>query len=305
MKFKNIDIVPDIHGDFDRLKDTLKALGYREAKGWAHDEGRELVFLGDLIGRGSQNIACLALVEGLLNKGIAKAIMGNHELNAILYHMPDGSGGYLRPHGAKETQQHQTFLNEAPLGSDVAAMALDFMCDMPLFIDAGGIRLVHAFWEDAQIASLRANTVYGYLPLARLTEVAEESTSFGRAVKDVTGGPQVDISQIDSVCHFHDGAGYRRTKMRYRWWPGSGRRWEDIGISLSSPFLLPKGDVPVELSENYYPIDAPLVVFGHYQEGGDPRQQSGNAICLDFPNVPCAYRFDGESRFEPEKLIII
>lgn len=305
MTLQNIDIIPDIHGDLPRLKDTLKALGYRESGCWSHDQNRQIVFLGDLIDRGSQNIACLQLVSRLVDEGLARAIMGNHELNAILYHTSDGRGGYLRPHGLKETHQHQTFLDEAPLGSEEAEWALGFMRSMPLFIEFEGLRLTHAFWGHDQIQLLKKTTIAARLPIARLREVAEESTPFGCAVKDVTGGPQVDIAEIDPRCHFHDGAGHRRTKMRYRWWPGGGTTWDDVGISLHKPYRLPEGPIPSDLARNYYPAGDPLVAFGHYQRHGDPRSQSENAICLDFPKTPCAYRFSGERRYEASRMILV
>jgi hypothetical protein len=305
MTFRRIDIIPDIHGDLDRLKDTLRALGYVETSGWAPPDDRMAVFLGDLIDRGLQNLACLKIVSDMIDAGHARAIMGNHELNALLYHTPDGQGGYLRAHGDKENLQHRTFLDEAPVGSFEARLALDFMLKMPMFLEGHGIRLVHAFWGDARTVLIRETAPDAILSPSRFVEVAEENTEFGRAVKDITGGPQVDISEYGSACHFHDGSGFRRTKMRYRWWRADGLSWEDIGISLHEPYHLPDGNVPETLARNTYPGDAPLVVFGHYQRDGDPRDQSGNAICLDFPASPCAYRFNGEREFREENLLII
>ena len=47
------DIIPDIHGQADKLEGLLKLLGYREVKEvWRHsDSERSAIFLGDFIDR--------------------------------------------------------------------------------------------------------------------------------------------------------------------------------------------------------------------------------------------------------------
>jgi predicted MPP superfamily phosphohydrolase len=81
------DIIPDIHADIDRLTQTLSTLGYVEGRGtWGHPEGRIAAFLGDFIDMGRANRSVLNLVRAMRDQGHAVAIMGNHELNALLYH---------------------------------------------------------------------------------------------------------------------------------------------------------------------------------------------------------------------------
>ena len=129
MKQRN-DIIPDIHVDIDRLMQTLSVLGYvAGAEAWAHPEGRIAAFLGDFIDRGGTNRSVLTLVRAMHDQGHGIAIVGNHELNAQLYHRPglnaDGTDdGYMRAHSPKNTAQHQTFLDEFPVEqSDVAGVA--------------------------------------------------------------------------------------------------------------------------------------------------------------------------------------
>ena len=45
-----LDIVGDVHGELDALKQLLKVMGYSDAG--EHPEGRKLVFVGDLTDRG-------------------------------------------------------------------------------------------------------------------------------------------------------------------------------------------------------------------------------------------------------------
>ncbi|MBC7736708.1 MAG: metallophosphoesterase [Candidatus Saccharibacteria bacterium] len=106
------DIIPDIHADIARLTQTLTRLGYLAGpKAWAHPEGRVAAFLGDFIDMGRANRSVLNVVRAMRHHGHAVAIMGNHELNALLYHRPglnvDGTeDGYMRAHSVKNRTQH-------------------------------------------------------------------------------------------------------------------------------------------------------------------------------------------------------
>lgn len=83
-----VDIIPDIHGQIAKLRGALDALGWRRSPaGWIHpDPERTIVFLGDFIDRGPENRAVIHLVRDLIDNGKARAIMGNHELNALHFH---------------------------------------------------------------------------------------------------------------------------------------------------------------------------------------------------------------------------
>ena len=96
------DIIPDIHADIDRLTQTLSTLGYAPgSEAWAHPEGRIAAFLGDFIDMGRANRPVLTLVRAMRDQGHAVAIMGNHVLNALLYHRrgmnADGTLRLYRP----------------------------------------------------------------------------------------------------------------------------------------------------------------------------------------------------------------
>ena len=113
------DIIPDIHGQAEKLRLALKNLGWRRnGTTWVHPEpDRQIVFLGDFIDRGPENGAVIRIVRELMDAGRAQAIMGNHELNAIHFHMEDpDTGTPLRPHSQDNLEQHESFLREFPLG---------------------------------------------------------------------------------------------------------------------------------------------------------------------------------------------
>src|ERR1035437_10235977 len=80
------DIIGDIHGQAQKLKALLCTLGYRRSMGeFRHPEGRQAIFLGDLIDRGPDQIETLNIVRGMTDAASALCVMGNHEFNAIGY----------------------------------------------------------------------------------------------------------------------------------------------------------------------------------------------------------------------------
>ena len=77
------DIIGDIHGHSERLEALLSRLGYRRFRGaWRHPS-RVVIFVGDFIDRGPAQLATLRLVREMIEHGSARAVMGNHEFNAI------------------------------------------------------------------------------------------------------------------------------------------------------------------------------------------------------------------------------
>ncbi len=120
-----ITVIPDIHADPQRLEATLAA-----------KEG-PLAFLGDFIdggGQGACDRAVLTQVRGLIDTG-AVVVMGNHELNAILFHRG------LRVDNDKNRNQHRSFLEAFGFATPEALAWTDWFLTLPLWLDLGGLRL--------------------------------------------------------------------------------------------------------------------------------------------------------------------
>ena len=86
------DIVGDIHGHADKLERLLRRLGYEERDGIYRHASRQLIFVGDFIDRGAEIRRTLQLVRAMVDAGTARAVMGNHEFNALLYHTKGPEG---------------------------------------------------------------------------------------------------------------------------------------------------------------------------------------------------------------------
>lgn len=79
------DIIGDVHGLYDETIKLITKLGYKaDNQGvYRHSEGRNLLFLGDFVDRGTQSVDLLRFFLKQHNNTNDKFILGNHE-NKIL-----------------------------------------------------------------------------------------------------------------------------------------------------------------------------------------------------------------------------
>jgi polynucleotide kinase-phosphatase len=83
------DIIGDIHGCASELRTLLTTLGWElhydgdEVVGATHPEGRQAVFVGDLVDRGPDTPGVLRLVMGMVEAGTALCVSGNHEVKLV------------------------------------------------------------------------------------------------------------------------------------------------------------------------------------------------------------------------------
>jgi protein phosphatase len=84
------DIIGDVHACGDELEALLTILGYdvverREGAGldagpvYRHPDGRQAVFVGDLVDRGPRVLDTLRIVRNMVDAGSGWCVMGNHE----------------------------------------------------------------------------------------------------------------------------------------------------------------------------------------------------------------------------------
>lgn len=81
------DIIGDVHGCYDELRELLDRFGYQDADrgGVVHPEGRTLVFVGDLADRGPANMAVWKLVLAGIEAGNVILTPGNHDRKFARY----------------------------------------------------------------------------------------------------------------------------------------------------------------------------------------------------------------------------
>ena len=136
-----IDVVGDVHGEMDALRNLLRHLGY--SVHGEHSQGRRLVFLGDLCDRGPDSPAVVSFVRQLMERGLAQCLLGNHELN-VLRDAPKNGNGWFFEHNHDQAQGR--FLECAPAREDEREAMQSFFATLPLTLQRDDLRLVHAAW---------------------------------------------------------------------------------------------------------------------------------------------------------------
>ncbi|MFC3205635.1 metallophosphoesterase [Aquamicrobium soli] len=294
-----ITIIPDIHADLNRLGISLRLAELR---------GARPAYLGDFIDAGkvltgdAADREVLQRVRKQIDADTATAVLGNHELNAILYHRKGSGGTPLRAHSAPNAKQHRSFVNAFGAGTDDARYWTDWFLEaLPLWHEGDGFRLVHACWSDPEIELVRARRPDGRLRPEDLPEVANKTTDFAKAVERLVSGAEVGLP---NGFHFMDGAGNMRNHVRLRWW-GDGRSWREMALSVPADATLPDGEISQGIAPAAYPNAAPPVFVGHYKMAGEPKLEHPRVASLDYPLSPCVYHWGGEPVLSTDNLNLL
>ena len=143
------DVVGDVHGCYDELRDLLDRLGYRVTEAGdgrvsvGSDRGRCLVLLGDLVDRGPKVVPTLRLAMGLARGGCGHVVGGNHDdrLRRHLLGRP-----VAMTHGLAESVEQLD--DEPPAFRETT---LRFLERLPhhLLLDGGALLVAHAGLPEA------------------------------------------------------------------------------------------------------------------------------------------------------------
>jgi len=302
MKNTPYDIIGDIHGHADELHALLAALGYRKKDGvYRHSEGRTVVFLGDFIDRGPKIRQVLETARAMTEAGTAHAIMGNHEINALRYHAKGKNGEPLRPHTEKNMHQHAATLKQLP-GGDMTEW-LEWFAGLPLWLDLGGIRAVHACWDDDAMEKLRN---VGRMEGSVLEAYSRKDYPEYDIISQILNGPE-GILPDGALNETADGT--MRSEFRVKWWAKlEGLTSRDAIFPADSRIRpVPPKELP---STHPHPADAPPTFFGHYAlKDPLPSPILPNLACLDYGTGKggflCAYRWDGEREIDRQKFCAV
>lgn len=145
-----IDVVGDVHGEIDALRDLLTHLGYTHG-GREHPAHRRLVFVGDLCDRGPDSPAVVQLVSELVTAGVAQCIVGNHELNVLRGDHKHGNAWITQPDHEENAREYSCAVASPPQRTTFAS----FFRTLPLVLERADLRVVHAAWNDEAVAIMR------------------------------------------------------------------------------------------------------------------------------------------------------
>lgn len=259
-----VDIVGDVHGEIEPLLSLLGHLGYDTAGN--HPDKRRLIFLGDLIDRGPDSPGVVALVRGMVERGRAQCVMGNHELNLLLGIR--GCTFKIKPHNG-------WYFQARALPHETRGAIRDFFESLPLALERPDLRAVHACWQDDAVDRVRNVNNAADLFLAREREIDQALDAAG--VTDTAD--RVLAHQNGSPVKVLTSGPERRAEVP--WVPDDGKpRWVER----------------VRWFEEY--AEDAFTAFGHYSRVPAPREGdplhlfegydlyhasgNGNTMCLDY-----------------------
>ena len=302
------DLIGDIHGYATELKALLTKMDYQEIDGvWQHPE-RTVIFLGDFVDRGPEQVETVQIAKAMVEKSNALAVMGNHEFNAVCWATPDPQNPdeYLRPRTDKNRNQHQAFLDQVGEGSDLHESMIFWFKTLPVYLDLPELRVVHACWHPKYLKTVGQFTDHQnrLLPHAWETSSRKGSDAFD-SIETLLKGLEIPLPKGH---YFLDKEKNKRTDVRAKWWQTEQLTYRDLAMVPSSEIeKIPRVPVEAHILPGYDGVKP--VFVGHYWLKGEPGPLTDHIACLDYSVAGgsggklCAYRFDGCQKINSEKFI--
>jgi len=299
------DIIGDVHGQADMLRDLLKKMGYSMVNNrYAHPE-RKAIFVGDFINRGPKTRETIHLVRAMVESGSAMAILGNHEINALFFSLLDKKGVHLSKRWSRLRLDLNSALNEFDGHAEEWKSHVKWMRTLPMFLEPGSIRVVHACWQDENILILKENMTEAKIKKSFLKRVGKNNSALAKAFWETCKGLDFQLPK-DLLIYDHTGQPHR--SFRSKWWiDPAGMTFQEL--SFESRYNLPDYSIPHEIIPpgKPYPPNDPIVFFGHYCMKDGPNIITDNLCCLDScvsrKGKLTAYRWNGEKKLDPENIV--
>ena len=308
------DIIGDVHGRVTKLRALLGELGYQQdGSGVYRHPDRTAVFVGDLIDRGKEQLEVLQLVKPMVDAGSAQIVMGNHEFNAICWATADPETGQpLREHSDNKRRQHKDFLT---LTDEDRAYYVEWFKTLPLWLDLGGIRVIHACWHEASMKVVRDITGSDRLStFEHFAEANTPGTTLNDAIEVLLKGPEISLVDHGMDPYWDFESKKPRTDARIRWWDhdatGLPALAELRAAKLENGDLYPDFEprsVDAEHLDYVYKDRTPLF-YGHYWREWEFKQDEWTTYtaCVDFSGgtgTMVAYRWSGEEEIRWENYV--
>lgn len=301
------DLIGDIHGHADELEELLLKLGYKKNNGTYSHPDRKVLFVGDYIDRGPKIRETLQIVRSMVESDNAKALMGNHEYNALCFYFQDPEYGHLRKHSIKNIVQHYQTLEQFQNKQEEYEEYLDWFKTLPLYYETDTFKAVHACWDNNNIEYLKKTLVNDRLTDELIYQSVKKGSELHEAIEETLKGKEMKMPEGLS---FFDKEENKRTEIRIKWWEDPTTMTYK-SMSVEPIEILP--EQPINLSElkslDFYRSDDKKVFFGHYWLRGEPSLYKDNICCLDYSVAKggrlVAYRLNTENILDGRNLIYV
>ncbi|SFB87157.1 Calcineurin-like phosphoesterase [Marinospirillum celere] len=270
MSPKEFDVIGDLHGEARLLDKLLAQLGYTLDQGVRVHPERQAIFVGDLIDKGPQSGLVLQQVRKMVERGAARMVVGNHELNWLrTFHdlpLEADAPEYAEELMAAMLQSSQSdyYQLAEDFAGDAEALAAHFqwLKRQPLWIDEPHLKVVHACWDEAAMDYLRQEQVFSLDDRALDACMARENDLYYALDLLVAGCEHQTLAERSP-------AGFATRRYRVRWWQEVLPDYERFRLPLKEGWQAPAG------------LSAP-VFFGHYSLQIQPMPISAQQVCVDF-----------------------
>ncbi|RZO55358.1 MAG: hypothetical protein EVA89_26135 [Sandaracinaceae bacterium] len=155
------DVIGDVHGCAEELRELLETLGYApDVDGaYRHPAGRRVIFVGDLVDRGPDVAGCLRIAMDMVDAGAALCVQGNHEAKILRWLQ----GKNIKPsHGADASIAS---LEQQPAAFRERAREFIDGLRPHYVLDGGGLVVAHAGLKESMHGrvggKVRAFCLYG------------------------------------------------------------------------------------------------------------------------------------------------
>jgi len=301
------DIIGDVHGHAQELEGLLKLMDYSNETGvWSHSY-RRAIFVGDFINRGPNSREVIRLIRDMVKAGSALAILGNHEINAILYFTRNKDGKSLRVPSSSNRKLLDQLSFEYHNQYEWLEKDIKWLRSLPIYLKLNGIRVVHAYWNDVYIRFIDKLYEDGRLRKKTLKEIIKKESPYYLPFNQTIKGIEFNLPK-DLI--LKDDKNIQRTSFRVKWWENPfGQTFKSL--SYESKFQLPAYSIPKQIITPYhvYQESDPLVFIGHYCMGNGPMIPAPNICCVDAcissSGRLAAYRYNGESKLNEDNFIFI
>ncbi|EDM28284.1 Diadenosine tetraphosphatase and related serine/threonine protein phosphatase [Lentisphaera araneosa HTCC2155] len=313
------DVIGDVHGYADELEVLLKKLGYQKISGvYRHPQGRQVIFIGDLIDKGPKIRQVLEIAKSMCDEGTALAVLGNHEYNAICYHTMDRSGlSPLRANEGNNLTQHQETLLAFKEHESEWKTYLKWFRSLPIYLNLEGLNIVHACWDEKYIGFLEnQQNNYGAHALKDdefLYASAIKNSKEYNAIENLLKGKEVGLPE--GKC-FLDKGNNERSRIRTQWWlskPDLIDVKSSMEIALTVPEVSQASLQDVEfdfgqMKEGFIGLpNTGLTLVGHYTFKNEAAPINERIACLDYSGAKAlmAYSWSGEPTLLKENFTMV
>ncbi|WP_084605630.1 ADP-ribosylglycohydrolase family protein [Psychromonas aquimarina] len=284
---KQLLFIGDVHGQYKKLNDLLTYAGFVEHDPQSAFSRAKVVFVGDLIDNqndpGADHLNTLKQVKRLCDTGLACCVMGNHEFNAVGWTLKkradkQGNSTWARAHSDKNQRQHALFLEQTAEDSAQHKKWINWFKTLPLFMDFGEVRCIHACWKQQTITRLLPYlNADNSLKERHWNDAFDPAHELYELCETLLKGPEI---KLPPGHRFIDKGGCERSRIRVSWWQEQSQTYRGAAqVAQDQLANIPEQDLPGLLHNE---SQTRPVVVGHYTLSGMPQVLSDKVVCVDY-----------------------